>query len=154
MARNHRNKIKTSRLANSQCKLRHGAVSVEFAITASLAFLFFFAAFEFSRVAMIRGTVDNAAYEGARAGLIPGATASDVEKRARDILRTALIRTATVTVTPNPIRFRDETVTVRIDIPLDRNTFSPALFFGGKTLSRSIQMKREASKFANLIAGN
>jgi Flp pilus assembly protein TadG len=126
---------------------RQGAVAVEFAITAGLAFLFFFGAFEFSRVAMIRGTIDNAIYEGARVGITPGSTAADVEKKVRDILGFSLVRVANVTVQPNPILFDSKTITVRVDLPLDRNTFSPAQFFNGKSIVRSIQMKREASRF-------
>ena len=128
-------------------KTRKGAVAVEFAITAGLAFLFFFGAFEFSRVAMIRGTVDNAIYEGARLGIIPGSTAADVEKKVREILGFSLVRVADITVQPNPILFDSKTISVKVDLPLDRNTFSPAKFFGGKSIVRSIQMKREASRF-------
>jgi Flp pilus assembly protein TadG len=128
---------------------RQGAVSVEFALTAGLAFLFFFGAFEFSRVAMIRGSIDNAVYEGARVGITPGATAGDVEKKVRDILGFSLVKVANVTIQPNPILFDSKTVTVSVDLPLDRNTFSPARFFNGKSIVRSIQMKREASRFAN-----
>ena len=57
---------------------RRGAAAVEFAMTAGLAFFFFFAALEFCRVSMMRHTVQNALYEGARIGIVPGATASDV----------------------------------------------------------------------------
>ena len=60
---------------------RTGAVMVEFVIVAPLLFLFFFAAFEFCRVAMIRHTADNAVYEGARIGIIPGATADEAAAR-------------------------------------------------------------------------
>ena len=58
--------------------LRRGAVTVEFAITCGLAFFFFFAAFEFSRVAMIRATMDNAVCEAGRVGVFAGAYASHV----------------------------------------------------------------------------
>lgn len=128
--------------------IRRGAVSVEFALTAGLAFLFFFSAFEFARVAMIRGTIDNAIYEGARVGITPGATAADVEKKVREILGYSLVRSSNVIVSPNPIRFNSKTVSVTVDLPLDKNTFSPAQFFKGKSIQRSIQMKREASRFS------
>ncbi len=127
---------------------RKGAVAVEFAVTSGLAFLFFFAAFEFSRVAMIRGTIDNAIYEGARLGITPGATATEVEKKVRDILGFSLVKVADVTVQPNPILFNSKTISVKVDLPLDRNTFSPAKFFKGKSIVRTITMKREASRFA------
>ena len=119
--------------------LRRGAVSVEFAITAGLAFLFFFGAFEFSRVAMIRGTIDNAIYEGARVGITPGATAADVNKKVRDILGFSLVRSADITISPNPIQFNSPTISVTVDLPLDRNTFSPAQFFKGKSIQRTIR---------------
>ncbi len=123
---------------------------MEFALTSGLAFFFFFAAFEFSRVAMLRGTVDNAIYEAGRVGVLPGATVADVERKCRAILATCLVRTATVTVTPNPIQESSLNLTVRVDLPLDQNLFAPGLFFQGKTISRSLTMEREARKFPNL----
>ena len=130
-------------------QLRQGAVAVEFALTSGLVFFFFFAALEFSRVSMIRGTVDNAIYEGARSGIIPGATADDVDKRTKAILATAMIRTSTVTVSPNPILFDSKTVSVKVVVPMDQNGFSPRMFFSGKSITRSIQMNREASRFVS-----
>src|SRR6056297_515601 len=50
---------------------RHGVAVVEFVFVATIAFVLFFAAFEFCRVAMIRHTADNAVYEGARCALPP-----------------------------------------------------------------------------------
>jgi Flp pilus assembly protein TadG len=135
------------RVARRYRRLRSGAVTVEMAITSGLAFFLFLAAFEFSRVAMIRGTVDNAVYEACRAGLLPGATVTDVDRKCRDILSTCLVRTATVTVTPNPLVESATTIRVQVDLPLDRNLFASALFFSGKSLSRSMQMERESRKF-------
>ena len=126
---------------------RRGVVAVEFALTAGLAFLFFFAAMEFSRVAMLHGTIDNAIYEGARVGIVPGATAGNVEQKVRDILGFSLVRVADISVQPNPILVDSTSIRVQVDLPLDRNTFSPARFFAGKSLVRTIQMKREASRF-------
>ncbi len=83
------------------CKsARKGATTVEFAITCSFAFFFFFAALEFSRVAMYRHTVENALYEGARAGIVPGATADKVRNKTRELLAIAGITDATIDVTP------------------------------------------------------
>jgi Flp pilus assembly protein TadG len=134
---------------NSKLKLqsRRGAVAVEFAMTAGLVFFFFFAALEFSRVAMIRGTVDNAIYEGARAGIIPGATVDDVENRTNSVLATAMIRNAKVKVSPEPIKVSSKTVRVSVEVPLNGNGFSPAVFFRGRKIERTIQMNREAHRF-------
>ena len=46
--------------------------SVEFAITAPIFFLFLLAAFEFGWMNVMRHTADNAAYEAARAAMVPG----------------------------------------------------------------------------------
>ena len=125
---------------------RHGAVAVEMAITSGLVFFFFFAALEFCRVAMMRHTVEHALYEGARQGIIPGATAAEVESKARSVLRTIGVGTANITVTPAAITNSTREVAVRIEMPLDRNLFAPAFFFRGKSLDRTFVMQREGAR--------
>lgn len=122
---------------------RRGAVVVEFAVTSGLAFFFFFAALEFSRVAMIRHTLDNAIYEGARQGITPGATTTEVEEAVANMLRSVGVRNATVSVTPTPIRIDSPTITVRVQLPLDGNMFAPSRFFRGAELDRSLTLDRE-----------
>ncbi|SMP71822.1 TadE-like protein [Neorhodopirellula lusitana] len=124
---------------------RTGAVMVEFAVVAPLLFLFFFAGFEFCRVAMIRHTVDNAVYESARRGIIPGATAAEVRTEAIRVLSTIGISAFNVQVTPGAINDNTEEVTVRIIVPLDENTFVPATYFVGKQIDRELTMRREGN---------
>ncbi len=125
---------------------RMGAVTVEMALTVGLAFLFFFAALEFSRVSMIQHTVAHALYEGGRQGIIPGATAQKVRDTASSILATIGLSEATITVTPAAIDNATPEITVRIQLPLDRGLFAPAIFFVGKTFDRSLTMQREGIK--------
>ncbi len=125
---------------------RSGVAAVEFVFVVTIAFVMFFAAFEFCRVAMIRHTVDNAVYEGARRGIIPGGTADDVSGTARQILATIGVDNARVTVTPPTITKSSEDVTVSIRVPLDSNSFVPTNFFRGKTIERSLTMRREGSR--------
>lgn len=122
---------------------RRGALTVEFAITLGLAFFFFFAAFEFCRVYMIGHTAENAIYEGARAGIVPGATSNEVESRTREILNTIGVRNVSVNVTPNTLLNDTPELTVAVDIPVDQNLFSPVRFFRGAVLTRSFTMRRE-----------
>jgi Flp pilus assembly protein TadG len=56
---------------------RRGATAVEFALTAPIFFVFLLSAFEFGWLNVIRHTADNAAYEAARAAIVPGATVAD-----------------------------------------------------------------------------
>ena len=75
---------------------------VEFAIVAPILFLFFFAAFEFCRASMIRHTADNAVYEGARAAIIPGATAGEAQAEASLILNSLGLTNTTCLLYTSP----------------------------------------------------
>src|SRR6185295_7284523 len=92
--------MKNVSIRNRRSKLRRGAVAVEFAITAPIFFLFLLAAFEFGWMNVIRHTADNAAYEAARAAMVPGATAAEAKTKANSILGVVGARGAIVTVTP------------------------------------------------------
>ena len=127
----------------SNSGVRRGAAMSEFAIVAPLLFLFFFAAFEFCRVAMIRHTADNAVYEGCRAGVIPGATTGEAEAEARRVLSTLGVTSANVAVTPTSINRDTEDVTVRVEVPLDENSFVPNQFVAGRSIVRELTMRRE-----------
>jgi len=113
------------------------------ALTSGLLFFFFFAALEFCRVSMIRHSVENALYEGARKGIVPGAKASDVQSAARTILGRIGISGATIDVSPSNIQNSTPEVSVRIRLPLDKGLFAPAVFFVGNSLDRTLVMQRE-----------
>lgn len=128
---------------NKTAKQTRGAVAVEFAVVVPLLFLFFFAAFEFCRVAMIRHTADNAVYEACRAGIIPGASAADAQAQAEQIMNSLGVTNVNVTVTPDTIRSETEQVTVRIQVPLDENSFVPNQFVAGQSIVRELTLRRE-----------
>ena len=116
---------------------------VEFAVVAPLLFMFFFAGFEFCRVSMIRHTVDNAAYESVRRGIIPGATAGEVRAEVERVLSTIGVTATNLQVIPSVINDDTKELTVRIRVRLDENTFVPALFFVGREFERELTMTRE-----------
>ncbi|TWT55145.1 TadE-like protein [Rubripirellula amarantea] len=122
---------------------RRGAAAVEFALVVPVVFLLFFAALEFTRVAMIRHTADNAVYEGCRVGIIPGATSDEVRQTATDIMATLGVTNVTVDVQPGNIDRDTDEVTVSIDIPLDANAYVPNQFVAGKTVTRRLTLRRE-----------
>jgi Flp pilus assembly protein TadG len=130
---------------HSQAKRRRrsGAVVVEFAICAPILFLFFFASLEFSRVNMIRQTIENATYEGSRRGIVPGAKASDCKNAAQLVLNTVSTNDATITVTPSVIVPETSQVTVRVTVPIDSNSWISPFFFKNKSLTNSMTMRRE-----------
>ncbi len=117
---------------------RRGAVTVEFALAAPILFVLFFAAFEFARVNMVRHTMDIAAYEGARRGILPGATAEQVRNRTATVLDTTGVRNANVRA-----RVRTEEITVDIDVPLSSNLWLGYYFSPSDSLQKSYSLRRE-----------
>jgi Flp pilus assembly protein TadG len=126
---------------------RRGATTVEFAIVVPLVFLFFFAAYEYSRMSMIRHSVELAAYEGARRGIVPGATAGDAVARANQVLSSVGTRNASLTVTPDPITAQSSRITVDIQVPLDSNSWVPVGFLRGAQVQRTFTLGRENVKW-------
>ena len=122
---------------------RRGVVTVELALTVGLLFFFFFAAFEFCRVTMIRHTIENAVYEGARKAVPPGGSADDVRQEVRKILRTVGVRSSRIAVDPEVIALGTPRVSVTVEVPIDGNLYLPAMFFKNRTLIRGITMQRE-----------
>ena len=122
---------------------RRGAATLEFAFVVPLVLLFFFAAFEYSRFSTLRHSAHLAAFEGARRGIVPGATSSDVQSRATTILDAVKIRGATITVSPTAITNSSPTVTVTVSIPIGDNTWVPLKFLRDTQLEAECTLGRE-----------
>ncbi len=122
---------------------RRGAVTLEFAVVAPLLFMFLFAAFEFSRANMVRHTADIAAYEGARRGMVPGATVDDVRACVREFLRNTHIKAESIEVSPSVISQETQYVTVDVSVPMDRNAWVTPRFLCGKKLNAKCTLARE-----------
>jgi Flp pilus assembly protein TadG len=113
---------------------RRGAAAVEFAITAPVFFLFLLAAFEFGWLNVLRHTADNAAYEAARAAMVPGASAAEAMTKATGLLNIVGARGAKVVITPAVITPTTTAVTVEIDVPMSRNGLIVPRFTKSTTL--------------------
>ncbi len=127
-------------------KPRRGAVTVEFAVAFPILLLFTFAGIEFSRVNMIRNTAINAAYEGARKGIVPGATSSECEQAAIQLLNFVDISGGSAVVSPSNIQPSTESVTVTVTVPItSANSFITPQYFMGRTITTSVTLPREAT---------
>jgi len=122
---------------------RRGATAVEFAMTAPLVFLLLFGALELSHANMVFNTTEAAAYEGARQGIVPGASAADCVTAAERILSISRIRGATVTVTPADLRTDTNTLTVSITVPYAANTIVVPTFTRTLQISGACELNRE-----------
>ena len=124
-------------------KRRQGALTIEMAFCIPIVFLILLGTLEFSRMNMLRNSIDNAAYEGARRGVVPGATASDCVTSANRVLTAVGANNATVTVTPPTLTDSTQQVSVAISIPMSSNSWGPARFLGGATLRAVSTKSRE-----------
>lgn len=133
-----------ARTSVASCRSRRtGAVTVEMAIAVPLLFLMIFSAVEFSRMNMIRHTVDEAAYEAARRVIVPGAEASDAEELAERVLRTVGVRNGDIEVTPAIIQNDTPEVVVTVSVPADGNGFIAPRFFRGHSFVGRCRLARE-----------
>ena len=94
-----------------------------------IVLLLFTATIEFSRIIMLRHTLDNAAYEAARAGVVPGATAALVREKADDILHVTRATGYTVDVFPEEITDETSQISVMIHLPVASNGYGISHFF-------------------------
>lgn len=114
------------------------------AITAPILFLILFASLEFAGVNIQRHTADNAAYEAARRGIVPGATAADVQAEATRIMSFVGARDITVDVVPAVINDTTPELTVRLEVPIARNGWLTPIFFNATdAIVRECTMTRE-----------
>lgn len=122
---------------------------MEFALVAPLLFLVILGMIEFGRMIMVQQVITNASREGARRGVLDGATTSEVTTAVKSYLTGATVKDATVTVTPNPPSSAGfgEPVTVTVSVPFNKVTWLPKpMFLSGKTLTAQSIMRRESSQ--------
>lgn len=136
-------KAKVKRLSQK----RTGAFTVEFAFCCSIFFVVMMAGIEFTRFMYARHSVDQAAYESARVGIIPGATPAEVELTARRILNATGIRGATVDVTPSSFNEETETVNVRIKCDYSENSWIGPVFLVGAKIESNLTLDHENKAF-------
>ena len=102
---------------------RRGVTTVEVALTFPILMLILTLSIEAARLNTLRNTLENAAYEGARRAIVPGASATDVRNSVSSILRSINTKDAVVTVNPATLGSSSGPVTVTIDVPIASNSW-------------------------------
>lgn len=126
---------------------RQGAYTVEFALCCGLFFMIMMAGIEFTRFMYAKHSVDQAAYEAARVGIVPGATPSQVTAAANRILGATGIRNSTVTVSPSTFNGSTSTVTVSIRCPYADNSWMGPVFLVNTNLQSEVTLDHENKAF-------
>lgn len=108
---------------------RSGAVLVELALTLPILFLLMAALIELSRVMLIKNTADTAAYEGARAGIVVGASPQTCEDAAASLLQATRMKSWCIDVEPEVFDENTPKVTVSVTLPVAANSWISPFFF-------------------------
>jgi Flp pilus assembly protein TadG len=116
---------------------RDGVAAIEVALTAPVLLLFLFAALEFGRYNMIQQIANNAAFEAARACIVPGATASNGQTAGQNILTAVGIKGGTVTISPATITITTTTITATVTVPIASNLWTNSLFCKSTSTTKS-----------------
>lgn len=134
-----------SRVSRSGRKFaRRGSAVVEAAVVAPLMITAMFGMMEAGYAFMVKQTVTLAAREGARAGVIPGGTMSDVQGAVDEAMGAANLSGYSTTSNINDLGASDTDLTVSVSIPFSRASFTGSLLGGGSfQISSSTTMRRE-----------
>jgi len=124
-------------------RLRLGAFTVEFAICSGIFFTMLLAGFEFARFMYARHSVEQAAYEAARVGIVPGKTLAEVRAKATQILNATGIRNPTITVTPSSFTTSTTTVTVEIRCKYSDSSWLKPVFLASSDMVSTITLDHE-----------
>lgn len=141
--RQHRSRPRSTRRRDD----RRGTATVEFAFSASIVFFLFLAMIEVGRFHVVRHSMDQAVYMGARTGIVPGATSAEVEQVVLDRLNAAGIVDTTIVVSPNAINTATREVTVTASAPFEQNSWATPKFFGAVDVVASITLDHENIAF-------
>ncbi|MCC7338808.1 MAG: pilus assembly protein [Pirellulaceae bacterium] len=131
------------RAQSASSRSRRGTVTVEFALCVSIFFMFVFGMLELSRFIYVQHSVQMVAYEGARAGVTPGATADDVRARVANLMQACGVRVYTMSVSPAQINNLTEDVAVTINCNFNDNSWVPPSFLTNQTIANTITLQHE-----------
>lgn len=131
-------------MLSKSIRKRRGATAVEFAMVAPIFFMVIFASMEFASVHITQCAMENAAFEGARKGIVPGATSAACKSAAEGLMDGAGLHEYTVTVTPTTITPLTDVVKVEVSVPMTANNkFCLSAFFHNQTLVKTIELPRQ-----------
>jgi len=92
---------------------------------------------------MILHATQSAAYEGARVGIVPGATPERIEAAAGFVLRTMGVSEFTIETIPAVIEKDTEQIEVIVRVPVSANLNAPQLFIDDPTFKGTCTLSRE-----------
>lgn len=124
-------------------RVRRGAVVVEMAIVSPLLLAMLFGIIEFGWLFTVQHTMVNASREGARVGILQGATITEIEATTRDFLAPMGLDDQ-VTINITEAIPSDPFVTVQVTVPREDVSLVGNFFgFSGGMLEGTTTMRQE-----------
>jgi Flp pilus assembly protein TadG len=126
-------------------RTRKGAAVVELAIVLPLFLLIALGTIESCSMMYLSQNLHIAAYEGARASLVPKSITSDVTTAANRILTSRQVKSASIVISPSDFSSLEigQNIQVTVSAPSDANSPILGMFFIGRTMSASCSMMKE-----------
>ena len=131
-------KIKKKRNA-----IRNGALTIEVALCLPIMVLLLFGCYEITRTSMVLHATQSAAYEGARTGIVPGATQDEIEASVAFVLRTMGVQNFDVETIPAVIERDTPQLEVFVRVPVSDTLGLPQLFVEDPTFVGTCTLSRE-----------
>lgn len=132
-------------LTNKQLRRRdrNGIACTELAICLPVLLTFLLGCYEASRAYMIQHAAESAAYEAARAGIIPNADPAKCRQIAEHVLRSVGVHTFSLNLEPLLLQPQARSIIVTIEVPMRDNIAFGSFFFRTTTLRGKCEMQRE-----------
>ena len=124
---------------------RNGAAVVEFAVVLPVFVTLLLGTIETCTMIFLQQSLKIAAYESARAAIVPGSDDFDINLATTEILTARRIKNGTVTVTPANFQNAAYGSFIRVDVsaPCNSNSVFALRFYGSKTLTGTVEMMKE-----------
>lgn len=124
-------------------KRSQGSVTVEVALCLPVLLAILMGSYELARANMMMHSTESAAYEGARVGIIPGATPEQVRESVASVLNSVGVNTFDVEINPEVIVNTTQEIEVNVSVPLRANLALPTFFIQDPTFRGTCTLIRE-----------
>lgn len=126
-------------------KDRRGTAATEFAVCLPILLVLVIGTIEACSMIYLKQSLSTAAYEGARASLIPGATTADVTAACNRILTPRKVAGSTIMVNPSGFESQPQQtwITVRVTASGGANSVVAGWFYDSLTIDGQATMMKE-----------
>ena len=124
---------------------RRGVAAAEFAVILPVFLLIVFGSIEAVSMIFLKQSVTIAAYEGARVALVPRSDANNVIGVCQQVLQDRDVQGETINITPGNFATAayGTIIAVTVSAPCDQNSPIIPWFYGGDTITATVQMMKE-----------